>query len=317
MSQSKVVSVGGVDYDIHTGMPVQATAKTASKDARRAQSVAAKGIHRQHQRSTALNRQFVKKKTVAAKQPAQAQTGTKSMDMRAPVQRSPHISKFAREIHKVPTQSRPTTTDIAPVHHPVEAKARAVVKQNSVVAPPPTAQDVKHAALGKALANAQPDTSTVKSTKRRSKSFKVAMASLGLLLIAGYFTYVNLPNLSVRVAAAQAGINATYPEYHPVGYHLNGPVGYKNGEVNMNFTSNSGPVAFSLNQAGSNWDSSALLEKYVNPRSNGKYATYNDGGLTIYTYGTNAAWVNGGILYTVEGDATLSNEQIRRIATSL
>ena len=49
----------------------------------------------------------------------------------------------------------------------------------------------------------------------------------------------------------------------------------------------------------------------------GKYATYNDAGLTIYTYGTDAAWVNGGVLYTVEGSANLSNEQIRRIATSL
>lgn len=315
MSQSKVVSVGGVDYDFHTGMPLQANAKPVSKDASRAHSVPAKGIHQQHQRSTALNRQFVKK-AAAAKQPTQTQANNKSMDMRPRVQRSPHISKFAHEVHKAPAQSRPSV-DIAPIHHPVEAKARAVAKQKTTVTPAPTAQDVKHAELGKALANAKPDTSVVKKTKRRGKAFNVAMASLGLLLLAGYFTYVNLPNLSVRVAAAQAGINATYPEYHPVGYHLNGPVGYQDGEVSMNFASNSGPVAFSLNQASSNWDSSALLEKYVNPRSSGKYATYNDGGLTIYTYGTNAAWVNGGILYTVEGDATLSNEQIRRIATSM
>lgn len=85
----------------------------------------------------------------------------------------------------------------------------------------------------------------------------------------------------------------------------------------MKFASNSGPVSFALNQANSTWDSSALLEKYVDPRSKGEYATYNDAGLTIYTYGTDAAWVNGGVLYTVEGDAVLSNEQIRRIATSM
>jgi hypothetical protein len=140
---------------------------------------------------------------------------------------------------------------------------------------------------------------------------------IGLLLLTGYFTYINLPNLSVRVAAAQAGIDATYPEYRPVGYRLNGPVAYKNGEVSMNFASNSGPVSFSLNQSKSSWDSSALLEKYVNPKSDGKYATYSDDGLTIYTYGTDAAWVNGGILYTVDGSAMLSNEQIRRMATSM
>jgi hypothetical protein len=137
------------------------------------------------------------------------------------------------------------------------------------------------------------------------------------VLIAGYFTYINMPSLSVRVAAAQAGIDAKYPQYHPVGYKLNGPVAYRDGEVSMKFSSNSGPVAFVLSEERSGWDSSALLEKYVNPKSEGKYATYNDAGLTIYTYGTDAAWVNAGILYTVEGDAMLSNEQVRRIATSM
>jgi hypothetical protein len=126
-----------------------------------------------------------------------------------------------------------------------------------------------------------------------------------------------MPNLSVRVAAAQAGIDATFPEYRPVGYRLDGPVAYQSGEVSMRFASNSAPIAFSLNQSKSSWDSAALLEKYVNPRSKGNYATYSDAGLTIYTYGTDAAWVNGGILYTVEGNALLSNEQIRRLATSM
>lgn len=316
MSHSKVVSIGGVDYDSHTGMPIQANQPSTLGDVRRVQSVAAKGIHKQHQRSTALNRQFVKKTPTPSSQAAK--TNTRSMDVRPKVKRSPHISKFAHEVHRAPAQARSQVSP-KPVSHPLEAKARNVAKQQSVATTqaPATAQAVKHAELGKALANAQVNTSTVKQPKPRNKSLKIAMASLGLLFVAGYFTYVNLPNLSVRVAAAQAGIDATYPEYRPVGYHLNGPVGYQSGEVSMNFSSNSGPVEFSLSQARSNWDSSALLEKYVDPRSSGKYATYNDAGLTIYTYGTNAAWVNGGILYTVEGDASLSNEQIRRIATSM
>ena len=38
-----------------------------------------------------------------------------------------------------------------------------------------------------------------------------------------------MPTLSVRVAASQAGIDASYPSYRPDGYALNGPVTYGDG----------------------------------------------------------------------------------------
>jgi len=312
MSQPNVVSIGGIDYDSHTGLPLTAHKEAQlHKEMRRAQSVHAKGVHQAQQRSVALNRRFVKK-TVTTKKPV-APTAT-SMDVRRPVSRSPHISKFARD-PQMRVVKPAAKADIAPVHHPVVAKAHAVTAAAHAAKTPashPTSRDIKHAELGKALANASTASHSAKQPRRRAFT-----ASLGLLLITGYFTYLNMPNLSVRVAAAQAGIDATFPEYRPVGYRLDGPVAYQSGEVSMRFASNSAPIAFSLNQSKSSWDSAALLEKYVNPRSKGNYATYSDAGLTIYTYGTDAAWVNGGILYTVEGNALLSNEQIRRLATSM
>lgn len=318
MSEQKVVSVGGVDYDSHTGLPLQQAEvhSPIGRDIHRTQSVHAQGIHKTQQRSAALNRQFVKKSPQKAVQSARP-TG-RSMDVRPTTNRSPHISKFAKELHAAPATR--VVSDIAPVVHPSVVKAHAVssvAKLQTTHKEAPSARDIKHAELGRALLNAQPNTTTVKAKKPRRRALNIVAATLGLLLVAGYFTYVNLPNLSVRVAAAQAGIDATFPEYRPVGYHLDGPVGYQQGEVSMNFASNSGPLEFSLSQSRSTWDSSALLEKYVNPHSSGKYATYNDAGLTIYTYGNDAAWINGGILYTVDGTATLSNEQIRRIATSM
>lgn len=126
-----------------------------------------------------------------------------------------------------------------------------------------------------------------------------------------------MPNLSVRVAAAQAGINAGYPNYHPDGYALAGPVTFSDGRVSMNFKANGGNHTFTINQSKSGWNSDAVLDNYVSPRAGSSYIPYTERGLTIYTYDNNAAWVNGGILYTVEGDAPLSSEQIRRIATSL
>lgn len=314
MSQNTVVSIGGVDYDSLSGLPMRKQEAVVQNELRRAQAVAAKGVHRTQQRSTALNRRFVQK-SAPAKPQATRSSGV-TMDMKRTVKRSPHISKFARDPQAV--ASKRHSVDIAPVPHPIVKKVHAAQPAARASAAPASqsARDIKHTAMGKALANASAaPASTSKRPKRRA--LNVATACLGILLLTGYFTYVNMPNLSVRVAAAQAGIDASYPEYRPVGYRLNGPVAYQDGQVSIKFASNSGPVGFALNQAKSNWDSSALLEKYVNPRSDGKYATYNDGGLTIYTYGTDAAWVNGGILYTVEGSATLSNEQVRRIATSM
>jgi hypothetical protein len=60
-----------------------------------------------------------------------------------------------------------------------------------------------------------------------------------------------------------------------------------------------------------------VLDNYVKEKAGDNYITYNERGLTIYTYNSNAAWVNNGVLYTIDGDAPLSSDQIRRIATSL
>ena len=109
-----------------------------------------------------------------------------------------------------------------------------------------------------------------------------------------------MPSLSVRVAAAQAGVNATYPEYRPDGYGMSGAVAYSEGQVSMKFASNGGSENFTINQSKSNWDSSAVLDNYVKQKAGDNYITYNERGLTVYTYGSNAAWVNNGVLYTIE-----------------
>ena len=74
---------------------------------------------------------------------------------------------------------------------------------------------------------------------------------------------------------------------------------------------------FTLKQAQSSWDSVALLNNYINNEWAGEYLTTQEKGLTIYTNKGKAAWVNNGIVYTISGDSNLSNEQIRKIATSL
>ena len=318
MSQ-KTVTINGRQYDAHTGMPVVEAAPEAVKPAEAsAPHKSAVQHHIQHsqsvhahtQKSQTLNRRIVKKPhdTVAAAP--------------APHHRSASITKFApqTQTHHHPAKSR-VMTDIGPQQHPAVAKANAVSARPTVKAKaaPKPSHVIKNEAIAEALDKAPSKKEAKHHTKRRktSRFLSVASASLALLLLGGYFTYINMPNLSVRVAAAQAGVNASYPDYHPDGYSLNGPVAYTQGQVSMKFAANAGPQNYTIEQSKSNWDSSAVLDNYVKKKAGDNYITYNERGLTIYTFDGNAAWVNGGILYTISGNAPLSSDQIRRIATSM
>lgn len=135
------------------------------------------------------------------------------------------------------------------------------------------------------------------------------------MVLGGYLTYLNLPSLSIRVAASQAGVDASYPTYQPSGYSFTGPVAFSPGEVRVNFASNTNDYDYSLVQRASSWDSQAVLDNYVTKETE-QYATLQERGLTIYLMENKAAWVNGGVFYTIEGDAPLSSEQIQKIASS-
>jgi hypothetical protein len=311
MSQ-QTVTINGRVYDVRTGQPVQDTQRTEASPSRQPQN--SHGIHQTAQKSQTLNRRIVKK--AVAQAPA-------AQPVRQNVKKSPAITKFAP--HPSGVQPTPQKMDIRPTSHPIAAKAQqqqAVAKQQQQIAAtaaPKPSKVIKQEAIQQAIAQA-PDRRTAEKQqpkKRRSKFFSLASAGLALLLLGGYFTYLNMPSLSVRVAAAQAGVDASFPGYHPDGYSLNGPVAFSDGEVSMKFAANGGTHDFTITQSKSSWDSSAVFENYVKEKAGENYITYSERGLTIYTFGGNAAWASDGILYTINGDAPLSGDQIRRIATSL
>lgn len=313
MSQ-QTVTINGTVYDAHTGMPLEKLgAVTETKSAPvhiPSQPRPSQSVHRVPEKSQTLNRQVVEKSTPIT--PAK---------VRPLIQKSPAITKFAPH----PTAALPTRTramsDIGPTTHPMVAKVQQQMQATKApkLTPKPS-QVIKQEAIVEALSNAPSHSKgngQHKSSSKRSRFFSIASASLALLLLGGYFTYLNMPSLSVRVAAAQAGVNATYPAYRPDGYSLRGPVAYDDGQVSMKFAANAGPQNFSITQTKSSWDSSALEENYVNEASNGGYVPFIEHGLKIYVFDNNAAWVNGGVLYKITGDAPLSNDQIRHIATSM
>lgn len=346
-----IITINGVSYDAQTGLPVSSDQPTVEKAAP-AQFAArnvvrpSQNMHVTTQKSQTLNRRVVKASapvikaqpqatkspaiTKFASHPAAARR-TRLMDIapvksvQAPAKQAVRPAKKAapivqpvaapRQVTATPTITAPAEAPlISPVVAPATApKPSQILKQEAIaeaLAQPTTRESKKAAAKREKQAKAQAKT-------RRTRAWSIASASLALLMLGGYFTYLNIPNLSVRVAAAQSGVNASYPGYRPDGYALQGFVTYNKDTVSMKFAANGSPQSYTIDQTKKNWDSSAVLENYVKPRVGGSYVPYSERGLTIYTFGNNAAWVNNGILYTIDGDAPLSSDQILHIATSM
>lgn len=317
MQANKTVEIHGRLYDAVTGLPIDTSAKIKDKLVspavvrKRAAEVAAQSIHTQTQRSQTLHRRAAKKVIPGVvKRPKAGQ----HMD----ITRSSKVARFAPHPVAAPVKKAASTPDIAPKAHPLAARVHARIAKPAAAAPvSKTAKQIKDEAISKALA-----TPTAKPAKRKrrlhwSRRFTIVTAIFAVLIIGAYLTYVNIPSISVGFAASQAGIDATYPQYKPDGYHLSQPVTYSDGTVTLKFHSNSDDSEYSVIQTRSSWDSSAVLTNIVKKAAGDNYITTQESGLTIYSYDNNATWVNGGILYTIESNAPLSGEQIRHIATSL
>ncbi len=315
------ISVNGTVYDSRTGMPLREERGHSAPT-----NHSANAIHQQPQRSKTLNRRYVHldKKAVTPVVVHSEPTPTISVH-RTPIKATSRpqvdgINRFAKPAQS--TNKGKVVADIAPAKHHIAIKAQQRVDlakpQDRVLKP---SDMLKRESIERATASMVPKAS--KKEVRQSKHGKfgrlasVGAASLAVLLLGAYLTYLNMPALSTRVAATQAGINASYPAYTPTGYSLNGPVAYQQNSVTMKFASNAGPQNYTLSQTHSDWDSLAVLDNYVVPQAGKNYTTTATGGLTIYSYGNAAVWVNNGILYTINGDANLSNSQIEQIATSL
>lgn len=283
-------------------------------------SASAEAVHGGTQKSKTLIRRATKKPTLPNRIMRRPQAG-KHMD----IARNTNVSKFAAHpVVKAPAAKAAPAVTLSPdkpAHtHPAaqRALAKAHAKKQAKIASskPATSKEVKDAAITKALAT--PKAKAKKDPKNKwVRRFVLIGVSLFALLIILFAIYKFIPSISVSIAAAQAGIEARFPDYTPDGYSLSQPVSYSDGEVNLKFVSNSNDTAYAINQKRSSWDSSAVLDNVVIPAVGENYTTTKERGLTIYTYDKGAAWANGGILYTINGDAALSGDQIRRLATSL
>ena len=160
-----------------------------------------------------------------------------------------------------------------------------------------------------------------KNVKRVKKSIHKKSTRLAFALFCStavvaslfFIAQTNMPDISVRVAAMQTGIQATYPSYIPREYRLSGVYTTQDNSVAMDFT---GPnqAKFTLTEEKLPWDSNALLNRYVKTKWGENYDSVREQGITIYISGSNAAWVNAGIVYKINNfQGELTKKQIKNI----
>lgn len=302
----------------------------------------AKSAHRHVQSSTTLNRRYVRR---PMKNSSMTNPSIKSSNMAISVKKSPKISHFNTPAQPIKKQTAVTSEKDTVKTHPVQEKAhermrsRQPVSMKEFQSTKMTAKQLKDQAIKKALMSAasMPQQQTqpqgiintmqaqpkVKTKKVKGMHFGVGRIVLALSCAAAavfaivYFVNLNMPDVSLRVAAMQTGINASYPSYVPRDYAVSS-ITSENGKVVLEFTNSASGESFKLEEETSSWDSQALMTNYVKEAFGDNYSIVKEQGLTIYVNGSNAAWVNGGVVYKLSAkENTLTNKQITSIAVSL
>lgn len=177
-----------------------------------------------------------------------------------------------------------------------------------------------HAAIKPVASIKTKTASSPKTLAKRNKGARVLFAFLcSSAVVAALFFIVqsNMPDISIKVAAMQTGIQATYPSYVPRDYRLSGVYTAQDNSVAMDFL---GPnqAKFTLTEEKLPWDSTALLNRFIKPKWGEDFTTIKEQGITIYISGSNAAWVNAGIVYKITNlHGELTKKQIKNIVTSL
>lgn len=344
--RSTTIELNGKRYDARTGKILSAHEKVAGGHSEFVKPIAknpgvsldgfakrkvAPAVHKKAEKSRTLMRGAVKK-PVPPKAKAAAtvtrQRHTTHLDIdpkrvsRAKsVKKSSLISKFG-----APSRAVKPVTSVLPVRPEPSAPPLPLSEhRKSNIADKRSAnQRILQKAIDSSTSHNQPKAK--KTTRRQHLSRKLrvsnrtvnlAAASLAAVLLVGFIAYQNVPNLSMRVAAARAGVEGTLPGYQPAGFGLAGPIKYQQGEITLRYASRSDERKFQINQQASQWNSETLLENYV-ATGNKAYQTFQDKGKTIYIYDeNNATWVDGGVWYKIEGNSALNNDQLLRMAASL
>ncbi|MDR0397787.1 MAG: hypothetical protein LBH36_01210 [Candidatus Nomurabacteria bacterium] len=336
MSESGIVIINGQKYDASTGLPVRSEQKNSTTA--NVNAVNSALIHTKTQHSNTLNRKYVaKSKAQVAKQKSAAEKArleqfkrryaaaeAQAQAMRARIaskKRGVRLQPLAQG-DIVSVKNQPNQDEEQPQQHTLAAKANQVVQSRKpVMKRHLTAKEMKQRDISAAFERIAENEAEAKKVKKevgrvftRRRLAGVLSGTLAILLLVGYLAYLNMPAISVRIAAMQSGVDVSYPSYKPIGYDMNSLATVKDERVAMIFSGESGQ--YTITQQKSSWDSSAVLSNYVKREWGNNYEVSKERGLTIYKHDGKAAWVNGGVFFVVDGPKSIS-DQIEKIAISM
>ncbi len=273
--------------------------------------------HRRVKASTTLNRKYVKK-------PAKLST-----EAVVPIKKSPKVRHFnsqqvVNKVKMVKGSRLASDVSIHPLQSVVNTKMQLRKEQaKPQVAQKLSAKELKDRAIQKALLDANQAPKSDEKVKHPRLHFGFPRIALALSCAAAavfaivYFVNLNMPDISLRVAAMQTGFDASYPGYVPRDYTLSS-ITSEEGKVVLNFYNQGAEASFLISEEKSAWDSNALLNNHVKDTYGENYSVIKEQGLTIYIDDSDAVWVNGGVLYTIKTTSgNLTKKQIKSIAVSL
>lgn len=295
--------------------------------------------HRRVQASTTLNRKYVRRPTSLRETPKISSISTHQaevMERRRKIAERLNRERLAamqqkRKATQAPAQKvemKKPKEKIEPAKmHQMQRNAisRMSPRQKAATRPVPMSEKkneaIKSALRSVSTMEAKDKKAVFKHIKPRrtfsTKKIVLALACATASVAAiGYFVSLSMPDVSVRVAAMQTGIEASYPAYIPRDYSLSN-ITSEEGKLSMTF-SNADKSSFTLTEEKSSWDSSALETNYAKKAWENNYTTLREQGITIFISNSSAAWVNGGVFYKLTSQgASLTKKQIKSIATSL
>ena len=235
------------------------------------------------------------------------------------VQQDKRVSRFA--VVEPQTVSQPAMVAPAPLAPPAGAPA-VMIPVQPVTQPSP---------LERAVANATSHTEKKVALKSLKAHHKIArklhvkprtLTTAAVLTMAvglsGLVAYRQMPRIQTKIASSRAGVSASMPSYAPAGFNLARSIDYQPGEVTLTYASKADDGrSYTVTQTESFWTSESLRENYLDTLGV-SYQTIQQNGKTIYLYGNNATWVDGGVWYRVQADqAQLSSQQLTDIISGL
>lgn len=167
------------------------------------------------------------------------------------------------------------------------------------------------------MARAELENTKKQETKHGHRKFKlsaIAAAITAVALVLGYGGYLVYPNVQLRIAASQAGLDAkTF--YAPKGYKVSGSVAMGAGKLAINYHGENN-ASYRLNQERSK-TTEEQLKSEATVKGKDSFDSLKAGDVNVYRYNDKAAWVKDGVLYTLDTNDFLTSDQITKIASSV